>query len=686
MPLLLLLLLTDPSFLLLTSSPEPYTPAYLGNGEIGISSTVLGTTPAQCFMAGVYDHAPGDVPRLAVLPAWNSVDVHSGQGWLHDAAPTSYHQTLDMYEGTLRTGYEWDNMAVRVESFVSRADKRLGAVKLELTPHFRGTVKVLLPLLAWPEPKRYPLDKLEKLEGEAARNQWAIWYPGHMVVTERSAQPHLLRMVSKPEGRPETITEEVTLDYPPGMEARTHETPAEAAVELSFYAEPGRTYTFYKYATIGRAPVVAPRPGAYDTLLADHKLACHRLWESDIRTEGDPELQRVVHSMLFYLLGSSGSEYSIPPMGLSSSGYYGHIFWDADTYMFPVLLLLHPEMAKQIVMFRYRTLEAACANATRNGRTGAMYPWEAGPDGEESTPRFAYQNALYENHVNGDVALAEWQYYLATGDRHWLQQFGYPVIRETANFWTSRVTYNQRKDRYEIGKVVAVKESLIGVSNEPYTNAVAKKNLEVAMAAAKLLGEPANPKWDEIARKMYVPEADFLLLDYPLELPVTAAQKREAVKRWLASRPDGVMMGVEFFPILAAELQDRKLVNTTLARAWQSYVRPPFNVLPETPTNANTNFITGAGAFLQQFLLLLGHKKPAPKWPVASIGGILGRRDDLSLSQSASGGVDEICELLCSTAAREQPVAAICGSFLSSIVASASAGLEQGRSASRALP
>ena len=121
-------------------------------------------------------------------------------------------------------------------------------------------------------------------------------------------------------------------------------------------------------------------------------------------------------------------------MGLSTAGYHGHIFWDADTFMFPVLMALHPEMAKSLVMFRYRTLDAARRNAKRNGRLGAMYPWEAGPDGAETTPRFAYQNALSENHVNADVALAAWQYFLATGDRAWLETYGYPIIHDTADF------------------------------------------------------------------------------------------------------------------------------------------------------------------------------------------------------------------------------------------------------------
>jgi trehalose/maltose hydrolase-like predicted phosphorylase len=606
--LLLLFLLTDPTFLLETHTPTPYTRTYLGNGEIGLSSSESGIQPAQCFMAGVYDHARDDIPRIAVLPAWNVIDIYNGQDWLNPAGVTAYHQTLDMYDGVLRTDYQWAGILVHTETFVSRSDPNLGAVKLEITPHSSGHIKVLLPLRAWPEPKRYPLAKLEKLEGEAARNQWAIWYPGHMIPVSRHADRGLLQMLSKAEGGDATIAEAVALALPEG-ETRTIESTREAAVEVSLEAQSGQTYTFYKYARISREPLKTGAAKAresaargYQALLADHSSAWHRLWEADIRTEGDPALQTVVHSMLFYLLGSAGSEFSIPPMGLSSSGYYGHIFWDADTYMFPVLLLLHPEMAKQVVMFRYRTLDAARANAKRNGYKGAMYPWEAGPDGAETTPRFAYQNALYENHVNGDVALAEWQYFLATRDRGWLEQYGYPVIRDTAEFWTSRVTYDRQKDRYEIGKVVSVKESLIGVSNDPYTNAVAKKNLDIATAASKLLGKPANPKWAEISRKMYVPRADLLLIDYPLELPVSAAEKRAAVEKALAAPPAGAMMGVEFYPVLAAELQNKKLIDQTLPRTYLPYIRPPFNVLPETPTNNNTNFITGAGSFLQQFL------------------------------------------------------------------------------------
>ena len=124
-----------------------------------------------------------------------------------------------------------------------------------------------------------------------------------------------------------------------------------------------------------------------------------------------------------------------------------------------------------------------------------MYPWEADERGQETTPDFAIQNARSEIHVNGDVALAQWQYYLATGDSAWLAREGYPVIRATADFWVSRATYDSSDGKYHIKNVVSVSEGLIGVTDDAYTNAVARKNLEIAAAASRRWAKPPDPRW-----------------------------------------------------------------------------------------------------------------------------------------------------------------------------------------------
>ena len=234
-----------------------------------------------------------------------------------------------------------------------------------------------------------------------------------------------------------------------------------AMVEIAFDASPGQTYEFSDLVSLvssleARQPAARARSRAayartvgYDAIAARSAASWRKRWETDIEIDGDPSMQRVVRSMLFYLLCSadSGTALAIPPMGLSSAGYYGHVFWDSDTWMFPSLVLTHPDIARSLVDFRAHTLDAARANARANGFRGAMYPWEADDRGNETTPHFAAQNAHSEIHVNGDVALAQWQYFLATGDSAWLARSGFPVIRATADFWVSRATHDPARDQ-----------------------------------------------------------------------------------------------------------------------------------------------------------------------------------------------------------------------------------------------
>ena len=59
-----------------------------------------------------------------------------------------------------------------------------------------------------------------------------------------------------------------------------------------------------------------------------HLKQWNELWEGDIQIVGDAEAQLAVRFALFHLYSSarSGSRLSIPPFGLTSQGYNGHIF------------------------------------------------------------------------------------------------------------------------------------------------------------------------------------------------------------------------------------------------------------------------------------------------------------------------------------------------------------------------
>ena len=114
-----------------------------------------------------------------------------------------------------------------------------------------------------------------------------------------------------------------------------------------------------------------------------------KLWNTtDIAIAGDPQAQQITHANLFYLLSSTypGSDYSIPPMGLSSNAYGGHIFWDADVWMLPALVVQHPDYAKPIVDYRFKLLAQAKHNAAAQGYAGAEFPWESAGHRQRNGP------------------------------------------------------------------------------------------------------------------------------------------------------------------------------------------------------------------------------------------------------------------------------------------------------------
>lgn len=152
-----------------------------------------------------------------------------------------------------------------------------------------------------------------------------------------------------------------------------------------------------------------------------------------------------------YSFAREGTAYSLSPMGLSGLGYNGHVFWDAEVWMFPPLLALQPEIAKSMLEYRFQRLAAARQNALSHGFKGAMFPWESASEGQESTPVWALTGP-FQQHVTGCVGWAFWQYYEVTQDRQWLRERGYPVLKEVADFWASRVERNG-PGRYDIMKL-----------------------------------------------------------------------------------------------------------------------------------------------------------------------------------------------------------------------------------------
>lgn len=375
-----------------------------------------------------------------------------------------------------------------------------------------------------------------------------------------------------------------------------------------------------------RQTIYATREGI-GQLIANHEKQWADLWRSDIRIEGDDEARDAVRFALFNLYGSirEGTHRSIAPMGLTSSFYNGHIFWDTEIWMFPPLLVLHPELARQLLDYRIDRLEAAKRRAYAHGYRGAMYPWESDDLGEESTPTFSITGPL-EHHITADVAIAAWQYYCVTKDRGWLLRKGWPLLRECAAFWADRVSENE-DGSYSIRNVIGANEYAHGVTDNAFTNGSARRALEAAAAAAPLCGERPDPRWEKIAAGLRIvqfpdgttrehaayngeriKQADVNLLGYPLEI-ITDRDALLRDLRYYESKIDpvhGPAMSYSVFSIQYARLGMIDQATEMFRRSYRPNMRPPFGVFAETATSDNPYFVTGAGGLLQAVLFGFG--------------------------------------------------------------------------------
>lgn len=343
------------------------------------------------------------------------------------------------------------------------------------------------------------------------------------------------------------------------------------------------------------------------------------LWTSDIVIEGDLQAQRDVRFALFNLYGSvrKDSRLSSSPMGLSSQGYNGHIFWDSELWMYPPLLYMHPEMAKSMIDYRFDRLKGAIKKARTRGLEGALFPWESDDSGEEATPTWCL-TGVFELHISADVAIAAYNYYLMTHDLHWLQTEGYPLIKETAKFWVSKAVKNS-DGTYSINNVIGANEYKHGADDNAFTNGAASLALRYASQAAVLCGEIPPDIWKEIAQNIRftylkngvtkehstyhgetIKQADVNLLGYPLGIISAEQQKKDLT--YYANKIDSVngpAMSFSSFCIQYVRLGLAKKAYEAFRRSYIQNLRPPFNVFAETPTSNNAYFCTGAGGMLQ---------------------------------------------------------------------------------------
>lgn len=379
---------------------------------------------------------------------------------------------------------------------------------------------------------------------------------------------------------------------------------------------------FDPYNEAERQVIYAVHEGE-EALMQAHYRLWDELWQGDIRIEGDDDAQRIVRFALFNLYSScrGGSRLSIPPMGLSLQGYNGHIFWDTELWMYPPMLLLNQDIARSMLDYRFDRLPAARKKALAYGYRGAMFPWESDDSGEEATPTHALTGP-FEHHITADIGIACWNYYCVTRDMRWLQREGYPLLKEIADFWASRVTRNQDSS-YSIHNVTGADEYANGVTDNAFTNGAASLALKYACQAAQICGEKVPEIWREIGENIrilqfengvtrehstykgeMIKQADANLLAYPLGVITDEYRQRQDLEYYAEriDQKDGPAMSYSVYCVQYARMGEADKAYEMFRRCYEPNLKKPFGVISETPTSNNPYFMTGAGGLLQAVL------------------------------------------------------------------------------------
>jgi len=202
-------------------------------------------------------------------------------------------------------------------------------------------------------------------------------------------------------------------------------------------------------------------------------------WEkSDVSLKKNEALTQGIHFNLFHLLQSVNKtgDFGIAAKGLTGEGYEGHNFWDTEIFIFPYFLFTQPEIAKNLLIYRYKTLEKSRARAKTLGYDkGVKFPWRS-ISGIECSGYFPAGTAQY--HINADVAYAVAQYYQVTGDEAFMTDYGNEILLETARFFIE--VGHMHKGKFRIDCVTGPDEYTALVNNNYYTNKMVQENLKNA--------------------------------------------------------------------------------------------------------------------------------------------------------------------------------------------------------------
>ena len=496
----------------------------VGNGYLGYRGTFPEWRKPEyvgCVVTDTYDNADGKWTELCTVPNGlfaeaEIVDIVGDRSpvSLFTGSIFSYDRRLNFRYGVHSRTVEWGRgnsreVTIRDARFADYNDLHLVAATYQLQAHEDMRVRFTTGIDSdlWSLNGRHFLDVHPEAEDEL------------LFVDTRTQE----------RGIPVCVGSAVTMTgvEPVAAESRIERSDAYRAFDFDLSA--GDVISFNQYMAVHtgndtgfprdgvRASLKRAMTTGYEALLVDHKQVWDSRWERcHIDIEGDSAAQTVLRYCLYQNAIATPMHTDHLPIGargLSCQAYQGAAFWDQEIFNLPVFLYTEPQIAKRILMFRYRTLDGARRKARNLGYEGAFYAWVSSDSGEEICPSFFFKDVLtgrrirnhfndWQIHVAPDVAYILWKYWQATHDFDFMRDYGAEILFEVARFLWSRAFYNPARERYEYIRLLGPDEYHENVDNNPFTNVQARYVLSRALQMHDLLAEKAPDRLDLLRKRV----------------------------------------------------------------------------------------------------------------------------------------------------------------------------------------
>jgi len=462
----------------------------LGNGFVGFRGSFYEEASATegCFINNFYETHPikyGEkaygfpeiTESMVNIPTPRNITfILDGEKCILDEAHVKdYQRTLNLKTGVLSVVYtymkEKKKLKVTSEALVSFHYENISVIKYTVTPlNFDGTVEIISSLnrrskalVAKDDPRVADIEKPSFYVDEAILDNDTYGYRFKTFETKKSVLVLEEIKVNKGKLVGGEIYEKVKYNQHLTFDGRQGETIEVLKINEIYLDEKRKTFENLNF----------------DFLKEKQTAYLEDFWKkSEVNLETNEDLTQGIRFNLFHLLQSVNKtgDFGIAAKGLTGEGYEGHNFWDTEIFIFPYFLFTQPEIAKNLLIYRYKTLEKSKARARILGyEKGVKFPWRS-ISGIECSGYFPAGTAQY--HINADIAYAVAQYYEATGDDDFMRTYGNEILLETARFFIE--VGHMQKGQFKIDCVTGPDEYTALVNNNYYTNKMVQANLKNA--------------------------------------------------------------------------------------------------------------------------------------------------------------------------------------------------------------